>query len=228
MRECSRDDVGAPSWDEVGVERTEGELAMRAGDHPAAAALAEEVLQRPLSDRAQGRMWNLLTLARASAGDHEGAAAASQRELAAWERLGLEAMQASAHGNVAECLLCIGDRDGAARHQRESMQLALRIGQPLMIVYSLMVAARLAAETEQWEPAVRLQTAADEQLASIQHVMYPADRASADAVLADGAARLGDARFAAVQRSARADEFATFLTLADELFERFEMGEGHA
>ncbi|MBK5330361.1 MAG: adenylate/guanylate cyclase domain-containing protein, partial [Ilumatobacteraceae bacterium] len=123
-------EVGPPPWDEVAVERTEGELALRSGDHVRAARLAEQVLKRPLPDRCQGRMWNLLGIARSAGGDHAGSAAACEFELAAWGRLGLEALQASAHGNIAEALLTFGDRAGAAHHQRQCLQLALRYGQP--------------------------------------------------------------------------------------------------
>ncbi len=215
-------DVGPPPWDEVAVERTEGELALRAGDHERAARLAEKVLRRSLPDRCQGRMWNLLGIARSAGGDHAGAAAACEFELAAWERLGLEALQVSAHGNVAEALLTFGDRSGAAHHQRQCLQLALRYGQPLMIAYSLMVAARLAADDALWATAVRLQIAADEQLALIGSVMYEADRHAADAVLAEAAANLGHEEFEKEQRRGRSDEFDSFLVLADDLFATVE------
>jgi tetratricopeptide (TPR) repeat protein len=215
-------DVGPPPWDEVAVERTEGELALRSGDHEGAARLAEKVLKRPLPDRGQGRMWNLLGIARFAGGDHAGAAAAFEFELAAWQRLGLEALQVSAHGNIAESLLTFGDRAGAAHHQRQCLQLALRYGQPLMAAYSLMVAARLAADDAVWATAVRLQIAADEQLALIGSVMYAADRRAADAVLSEAAARLGHEEFEEEQRRGRSDEFDSLLVLADDLFATIE------
>ena len=215
-------EVGPPPWDDVAVERTEGELALRSGDHDRAARLAEKVLKRTLADRGRGRMWNLLGIARFAGGDHAGAAAAFEFELAAWQRLGLEALQVSAHGNIAESLLTFGDRPGAAHHQRQCLQLALRYGQPLMIVYSLMVAARLAADAALWTTAVRLQIAADEQLALIGSVMYPADRLAADAVLAETAARLGHDEFESEQRRGRSDQFDSFLILADDLFATVE------
>jgi predicted ATPase len=215
-------DVGPPPWDEVAVERTEGEIALRSGDHQRAARLAETVLKRTLPDRGQGRMWNLLGIARFAGGDHAGAAAAFEFELAAWQRLGLEALQVSTHGNVAESLLTFGDRAGAAHHQRRCLQLALRYGQPLMTVYSLMVAARLAADDARWATAVRLQIAADEQLALIGSVMYAADRRAADAVLAEAAAHLGPEEFDKEQRRGRSDEFDSFLAMADDLFASVE------
>ncbi|MEY2581505.1 MAG: hypothetical protein QOE09_1354 [Ilumatobacteraceae bacterium] len=215
-------DVGPPPWDEVAVERTEGELALRSGDHKRAARLAEKVLQRALPDRGRGRMWNLLGIARFAGGDHAGAAAAFEFELAAWQRLGLEALQVSAHGNIAESLLTFGDRSGAAHHQRQCLELALRYGQPLMTVYSLMVAARLAADDALWATAVRLQIAADEQLALIGSVMYAADRRAADAVLAEAAAQLGHDEFEEEQRSGRSDQLDSLLALADELLATVE------
>ncbi|MEP7202214.1 MAG: adenylate/guanylate cyclase domain-containing protein [Ilumatobacteraceae bacterium] len=215
-------EVGPPPWDEVAVERTEGELDLRSGDHERAARLAVKVLQRSLPDRGQGRMWNLLGIARFAGGDHAGAAAAFEFELGAWQRLGLEALQVSAHGNIAESLLTFGDRRGAAHHQRQCLQLALRYGQPLMTVYSLMVAARLAADDALWATAVRLQIAADEQLALIGSMMYAADRQAADAVLAEAAAHLGHDEFENEQRRGRSDQFDSFLTLADNLFANVE------
>ena len=214
--------VGPPPWDEVAVERTEGELALRSGDHQQAARLAEKVLKRSLPDRGQGRMWNLLGIARFAGGDHAGAAAAFEFELAAWQRLGLEALQVSAHGNIAESLLTFGDRSGAAHHQRQCLQLALRYGQPLMTVYSLMVAARLAADDGLWATAVRLQIAADEQLALIGSVMYAADRQAADAVLAEAVTRLGHEAFEKEQRRGRSDPWDSFLEQADNLLATVE------
>ena len=91
-----------------------------------------------------------------------------------------------------------------------------------MTVYSLMVAARLAADDALWATAVRLQIAADEQLAVIGSVMYAVDRQAADAVLAEGAARLGHDAFEEEQRHGRSDQFDSFLALADDLFATVE------
>jgi predicted ATPase/class 3 adenylate cyclase len=214
--------VGPPAWDDAAVDRTDGELALRGGDHERAVRLAEEVLGRSLSDRGQGRMWNLLGIARSSVGDHAGSATAFEQELAAWQRLGLEALQASTHGNVAEALLRAGDRAGAARHQRQCLRLALWYGQPVMVAYSLMVAARLAVDAARWQPAVRLQTAADQQLGSLGHAMYDEDRAVADAVISAAAERLSASEMDEERRRAARDDLNTLVALADELFRNSE------
>jgi predicted ATPase len=214
--------VGAVPWDDVAVERIDGELLMRAGDHLGAARLAEEVLARELSDRGRGRMWGLLGIARAAGGDDTGAAAALEFELALWQRLGIGALQVTTHGNIAEALLRSGDLAGAARHQRGAMRMALEYGQPLLIAYSWMVAARLAAADGEWATAVRLQTAADEMLAETGHVMYPDDRAVADAVLVEARQQLGPGAFEDEQRRARSTTLDDLVALAEDVFATVE------
>ena len=190
---------------------------MRSGDDAAAVRLAERVLERPDVVRGRPRILNMLGIARWTLGDFVGAAAAFELELDGWRRAGRETLQVSAQGNLAEALLCAGDRAGAAHHQRQSMQLALQLGQPLMVVYSMMVAARLAADGEQWAVAARLQTAAEVQLAAIGNVMYSGDRVRADVLLTTSAERLGTAAFEEEQRRGRSDDFESFLTTTDEI-----------
>ena len=91
-----------------------------------------------------------------------------------------------------------------------------------MIAYSLMVAARLAADDALWATAVRLQIAADEQLSAIGSVMYAPDRQAADAVLAQGAEQLGLEAFEEEQRLSRSDPIDSFLVLADEVLANVE------
>ena len=45
LGEHEQEDVGAPSWDEVAVERAAGEIALRTGDYASAASLAERNLE---------------------------------------------------------------------------------------------------------------------------------------------------------------------------------------
>jgi predicted ATPase len=217
-----REEVGPAPWDDVAIERTEGQLAVMAGDHDRAARIAEDALERTQSDRGRGRMSNLLGLCRYNVGDHVAAAAAFRSELAAWERLGVEPLQVGAHGNIAEVLLRIGDRAGAAHHQRRCMRLASQYGQPALIGYSMMIAARLASDEERWQEAVRLQFAADARIAEIGVVMYPADREPADALLAACRARLDAERYESERQLATTGELGPLLALADEIFAAVE------
>jgi tetratricopeptide (TPR) repeat protein len=193
--------VGPAPWDEVSVERSDGELALRSGEYERAAGLAEQMLGRDISRFGQGRMWNLLGIARISAGDAAGAAIAFEREIDSWKQVGREALLVSAHGNLAEALIRVGDRQRAAQHQLVCLELAVQYGQPLMVAYSAMVAARFAGDDGDWATATRLQTAADRELHRIGHMMYPADRAAAEAMLAEAEMHLGPAEFAAGRAS---------------------------
>lgn len=178
-----RDQVGYAPWDDVGVERSRGDLALRRGDDLGAARIADEMLRRPLTPFGTGRMWNLRGIACASAGDLAGSAEAFTREVESWSEIGREAMLGSAHGNLAEALLRKGDLAGAARNQLRCLDLAMQFGQPAMIAFSAMMAARLAATTGEWRAAARLQIGAEEELERWGQVLYPTDRAAADELL---------------------------------------------
>jgi predicted ATPase/class 3 adenylate cyclase len=182
--------VGRTPWDDVSVERAEGELALRRGEHAEAAAIAERVLSGDPSLLGQGRMWNLLGISRCLSSDFAGAAVAFDREVASWKALGREALLVSAHGNLAEALLRLGDRPKAAHHQLLCLELAMQYGQPLMVAYSAMVAAHFGADEGEWANAVSLQNFANAELDRIGFVMYPADRQASDDLLAEAKAHL--------------------------------------
>ncbi len=182
--------VGPTPWDDVSVERSEGGLALRRGLFDLAASVAERVLSEDPSLLGQARMWNLLGIARISADDSMGAASAFEREVEAWRILGREALLVSAHGNLAEALIRCGDRRRAAQQQLVCLELGVQYGQPLMVAYSAMVAARLAAADGDWTMAITLQTAAAAELERIGYIMFPADRAAVDSLLADAHSRV--------------------------------------
>ena len=72
--------VGDPLWDDAGVARITGEVAMRVGDCALAAEIADDALARALSPRGRGRMLNLRGIARHGLGDFDGALAAFTEE----------------------------------------------------------------------------------------------------------------------------------------------------
>jgi tetratricopeptide (TPR) repeat protein len=190
-----RKEVGPPPWDDAGVERTSGEVAIRTLDLARATAIAEEALARPLSPRGRSRMWNLRGIASYRTGDLEGAAAAFDAELAALVELGHEVFVASAHGNCAEIAMQRGRVAEAAAHQLACLEPALALGQPVQLAFSLIVAARLAATQARWPIATRLQAKADAILGEVGHVLYEDDRRLSDQLLADARAKLGPSTF---------------------------------
>ena len=169
------DEVGAPEWDDAGLARTRGELALRREDPAGAAAEAERALATPHSPRGQARLFNLLGIARTTLGDLAGAAESFERELAAASESGMEALLATSNANLAEVQLRRGDELAAARHQGLCLELAREQRQPVLIAFSMMIAARLAAERARPSQAVVLQAAADRLLASASYVLYPDD-----------------------------------------------------
>ena len=112
--ETLRARVGAPGWDEVGVEKLLGEVAISRQQPDRAVAIAEVALRRRLSPRARARMSNLLGIALATLGRSERAAAAFRSELQAARQLGDDVLLAHAHGNSAEIAFRLGD-DRAGR-----------------------------------------------------------------------------------------------------------------
>ncbi len=192
-----RDRVGTPPWAQVAIERTLGEALVRRGEFEEGAQLALDVLERDLlvSDRA--RMWNLLGIARLSAGDLDAAEDAFRRELAAYVELDLAAKIASANGNVAEVALRRGDDAAAASYQLACLEEALVIGQPVMLAFSALVAAHLSGRRGNWPMAMRLQSAALVGLEATGHRLYDSDLAGLERLVADAGRHLEPGQFAA-------------------------------
>jgi predicted ATPase/class 3 adenylate cyclase len=147
---------GAPDWDDVAIDRTRGEIARRRGNLIGAVEIARAALERSLSDRGRSRIYNLLGTTSAALGEFDTAYWACQQELELNEVLGYEGYIASAHGNLAEIALRVGDMAGAARHQRSCLDLAVSLGSTAMLAFSLIVASRVGAWQEDWATAATL------------------------------------------------------------------------
>lgn len=210
--------VGAARWDDVGVERTRGEIARRSGDLVGAVAIADETLALSISPRGRGRMANLRGIALLALGDRRAALVSFREELAAYERLGFDAQVASANGNVAEVALQLGDVPVAAAHQRACLSLAIATGQPVMVAYSLMVAARLASAEDHWPAAVAFQATAEEVLRATGQVLYDTDRAEVEELLDRARARLGADAVDEALAIGRASDLPQVAAAADSLF----------
>ena len=192
-------ETGSAWWNDVAVERPEGEILSRSGDHGAAAALAERTLTRELSSLGAGRMWNLLGIARFALGEPEAGLEAFRAELASYEAMNHAPNIGSAHGNVAEAAWRLGDIERAAEHQHACLNQAIALGQPVLIAYSLVMAAQLAGRRENWEQAIQLQTCAEKIVQQAGHNFYADDeRASRELVARARAALTEDAVDAAV------------------------------
>ena len=215
------DAVGCPDWDDAGIARTRGELHLRRDQAADAVAEARRGLANAdLSLRGQARLCNLLGIASATLGDLPSAVEAFQRELHAETTAGIDTFAATTHANLAEAHLTLGDETAAAHHQRRSLGLAREQRQPVLVAFSLMIAARLDAAREHPREAVMLQTKADELLAAAGYALYEED----DRVRADlrsvAAAALGQAGYADAVSSGRALSADAAASLAEQVLAR--------
>jgi non-specific serine/threonine protein kinase len=205
----------APIWDEVAVARATGEVALRSGDHAGAAELARQALDRDLTPRARARMLNLLAIASYFLGDVRRAAAAFDEEREVARRLGDEHLMVVAEGNVAELALRQGDTASAARHQAACLDLALALGRPVSVAQSLIVAARLTAETEPAR-AGQLHAKAEEVLVENDYQLYDDDLRASQLMLDHVRQRLGDVEFDTARERGRSLTWLDAVSLAQD------------
>ena len=208
--------VGNPGWDEAGVARARGDLALRRDDAEGAAVAARRGLEWVESLHGRARLYDLLGIATAALGDLASSADAFRAELRAATTAGDEAPLATLHGNLAETYLRLGDDAAAARHQAVSLGLARDWGQPVLIAFAMMVAARLAAGRAHAREAVVLEAKADQMLAEADYALYEEDEEIRSRLLAAAALRLGEEDFAAAQ----GEGSALSLNAAADLAER--------
>ena len=216
--EALREKHGAPSWDDVGVDRARGEVARRSGELAGAVAIARSTLERVLSDRGRARMYNLLGTASGALGDMETAYLAFIEERNLYQDIGYEWGVASAQGNLAEVALRLGDTGAAARHQGASLELAVAQGSTTMVAFSLIVAARLAGNGADWATACRLHAQGEALLAQTGLELYEDDRRESDALLSGARQELGEDAFERCLDSGRSLDVPEAIDLARSVF----------
>jgi predicted ATPase/class 3 adenylate cyclase len=207
--------AGCPEWDDAGIARARGDLALRRDDAAGALAEARRGLVGRRSLRSRARLFNLLAIASAALGDAEAAAEACAEELRAATAAGIDTFLATTHANLAEAYLTLGRRALAAEHQRISLGLAREQGQPVLVAFGLMIAARLVPDARS---AVVLQTKADELLAAADYALYEDDRRVRLALLEEAAERVGPEDFEAAVDAGRALVVDEAVDLAERVF----------
>lgn len=214
--------VGQPVWDEVGLLRTHGDLALRSGFVGTAVSMAERALATATNDASESRCWNLLGLALAQRGDLARASEAFERELEAATRAGLETSLAKIHGNIAEAAMLSGDDERAAFHQLECLAAARAGGEPVLVAYSLMVAARLIERNAgDLEQAATLHEAALHALEQAGHVLYPVDEGGVDDLRAAVEGALGPEVYGAAAEGGRRASLGDVADIAQQVLEGF-------
>ncbi len=213
--EAVRNKVGAvPTWDDVGIERIRADLACRIGDYDGAVNVARGALRRELSVRGRARMHSQLGIASSLAGDIVTARDALEQELAAYELLEDDVFAASAHGNLAELAIRAGDVRAAAGHQRACLTLALALGAPVMVAFSLIVAARIKG-ADDWTTATSLHSHAESLLETTGLALYDDDRRVSEAMVEAARQQLGEQAFAEASRAGRDLDLPAVAAIAD-------------
>ena len=203
--------VGTPKWDDAGVIRTRGELALRRDDAGGAVEIARAGLARVDSLQGRARLYDLLGLAFASLGDLESSAEALTEELRAAMAADIQTHLATVHANLAETHLRLGNEPAAAHHQAISLGLARDWGSPVLVAFGMMIAARLASARGRSHEALVLQTKADALLADADYVLYDEDERIRSELLSAASSSLGPdayASAAAAGAALSADEAA--------------------
>lgn len=175
--------VGLSEWDDGGLDRARGALALWDGDFERARQIALGGLSGDASQRGRARLFDLLGVAEGQLGNFEAAAAALQQELVLWEQLGLDSYAATTLGNMAEAYLGLDRYVDAASCQLRCLDLAAQLDQPVLVAFSLILAAHVAAKDERWIDAVSLQGAADAALADAEYALYAADLEARDELI---------------------------------------------
>jgi hypothetical protein len=134
-----------------------------------------------------------------------------------YRELNDETNEAHAAGNLAEVEMGLGNWASAARHQRACLARALEIGAPVMVAFSIIVAARLAEAADDPTTAVTLHGQADVLLETTGFALYDADRRLSDEMLKRAEERLGSDAFAAARATGRALTVMDAAALADEV-----------
>lgn len=211
--------VGQPPWDEVAVERAKGEAALRSGRLDEAMSIARAKLQdRGLSPRGQSRMYNVLGIAAIAAGDLEIALEAFEGELRASSEAG-RVYVASAHGNIAEVAMRLGDIRRAAHHQAICLRVAEERGDAAMVAFSLILAARLAAREQAWPTAIRLQSKADVLLDEIGLALFEDDIAQIDGTMAEAFAEVGRTDYRRLEDEGRSGDVGALAGEAEQILD---------
>jgi non-specific serine/threonine protein kinase len=197
-------DVGLPAWDETGLDRQLGELALRRGDVDRAITIARDGLDRARTPRGRARLLNLRGIVLAESGEYAAAAEVIREEIDAAQRAGMTTFLVNSYGNLAEVLLRGGDAPGAAASQLACLELSRSLGGVVERAFSMIVAAHLIATEGDWAGAVSLQSAADLELERAEWAFYGIDADRRRLLLDDARRELGFRDFAAAEAAGRA------------------------
>jgi len=187
--------VGEPGWLDGVIDQHRGIIAIQSKDPSVALEIAAQGLTSTTTLRGQLRLYNVMAIASSELDDPNAARRAAEHAVGLSRRLGNISTLAQDLANLAEMCFRAGDLKDAAAYQLQALDLAMDVDDKVLVAFSIIVAARIIGQRKKWILAARLQTAADTLLADAGVVLYPADRALNDSLLAEAATHLGPEAF---------------------------------
>jgi hypothetical protein len=208
---------GEAAWDDVALDHQLGVAAIIRGDSQAALEVAERAATHATTARGRSRAFNLHALVESEFGDSARAQKWFQLSLETDLEMGDINRAMIDYSNLAENALRAGDGPAAAQHQRHALGIAQQLGNELVIAFSGIVSARLAAATGRWADATRLHAHAIITLTRLNCPLYPSDQASSDRFLEEARAALGLDAFTRLNAEGESLAMTGAVALADAI-----------
>jgi predicted ATPase len=197
---------GEPAWAECFIEQQRAVLAILESRADSALEIANAALARASTARGRRGALNVKLIAESDLGLFDEARLTSEQCLACARDIGDDEILSHELSNAAELTFRAGDMQASARFQREGLALALQLGSVVQIAFAISLAARLAAQQDNWSTAVELQTAGDALLDTVGVELYPSDADIRDALLREAATQFAPEQLAAhIHRGENAD-----------------------
>ena len=182
--------------------------------------VAEGVVDPLTSPHGRARLFNLHAVAAIELGDDLQAREFSRKALA--EALAVNSFSADmAYCNLAEVALRLDDLSDAAQQQTHALHLAQQLGSELVIAYSAIIAARLAATAERWNEATHLCAHALATLRRNNNALLPSDQAITDLLLENAKHALGPDAFAKQCGEGESSDISDAIILTRSILDEF-------
>jgi predicted ATPase len=211
-------------WGHVSLARAESEIALQRGSRVDMARAAEhlrvELADDRLSDLDRAFLLNSLGQVEGDLGEAD-AVPVLEEAVELLRRSPPDALLSITLCSLAEQELRAGTDTAAARHQRESMYLAVEGGNLINVAHAYVLAARLAERLGHDEAATRLHGAADVLYEDAGFQLMAGDQRFSDAMRDRIRLHLGPERADTLTREGRALDGQAAMALAEEVFGRF-------
>jgi tetratricopeptide (TPR) repeat protein len=208
-------------WDELRIEHLLGLVSLIEGDPQAAMEIAEGALDVVTSPRARARLFSLHAAASIELGDDVQARESSRKSLAGRRVAGSIEDVMIDYCNLAETAMRCDDLADASQQQTLALTIAQQLGSELVVAFSAIIAARLAATAERWTEATHLCAHASATLRRNNTPLYPSDQAITDLLLENAKHALGPDAFAQHCAEGESSDMSDAIILTESILAEF-------